>query len=80
MRFRVRILSIFESGSELYPLSPARVRILSSMSESGPTSGFYKHPNLFGTNLWLPFSIQHDDLLNWDPSVFSSVKRMGYLS
>ena len=32
---------------------------------------------LFGTNLRLPFSIQYCDKLNWDASVFCSVKLMG---
>ena len=35
------------------------------------------YANIFGTKLWLPFSIQHCDLLNWDASVFCSVKLMG---
>ena len=36
-----------------------------------------KYANLFGMKLWLPFSIQHCDFLNWDASVFCSVKLMG---
>ena len=36
-----------------------------------------KYANLFGTNLHLPFSTQHCDKLNWDASVFCSVKLMG---